>query len=116
MERQNSTPALDDFPPPPPNTRITSSISLTLRDENIAPKEGSKASRFFKRMSVLAGPKRKTGTQSPPLSRSPVKSQSTLTMPHDARPLSVVTAKSDTPPAAVVGDLNVQFPDSLVSC
>lgn len=116
MERQNSTPALDDFPPPPPNTRITSTMSLTVRDENIAPKEGNKASRFFKRMSVLAGPKRKSGgTQSPPVSRSPVKSQSNLMTPIDARPLSVATAKSDTPPAAVVGDLNVQFPDSLVS-
>ncbi|KAI5367803.1 Putative ADF-H/Gelsolin-like domain superfamily [Septoria linicola] len=111
---QNLTPGLDSFPPPPPNTRITSNMSLAVTDENVAPKEGSKASRFFKRMSILAGPKRKNGAHSPPVNRSPVKSEANLAAPDDARRASVATAKSDTPPAAVVGDLNVQFPDSLL--
>lgn len=116
LQRHHSTPALDEFPPPPPNIRISSTMSLPVPDENIAPKEGNKASRFFKRMSVLAGPKKKSGPHSPPASRSPLKSQSTLSPPQSARPMSVAATKSDTPPAAVVGDLNVQFPDSLVSC
>lgn len=114
FHRHHSTPALDEFPPPPPNIRITSTMSLPVPDENVAPKEGNKASRFFKRMSVLAGPKKKSEPHSPPASRSPLKSQSTLSPPQSARPMSVAGMKSDTPPAAVVGDLNVQFPDSLL--
>ncbi|CAK1361367.1 hypothetical protein CB0940_03247 [Cercospora beticola] len=110
-ERQKSAPALDDFPPPPPNVRVNSAMSLNSNDENVAPEKASKATRFFKRMSNLTGSKKKNSPVEP---RSPTKSDSMLSAPEAARPVSLAVSKPDTPPAVVVGDLNVQFPDSLL--
>ncbi|EME85659.1 uncharacterized protein MYCFIDRAFT_213945 [Pseudocercospora fijiensis CIRAD86] len=111
---QPGSPGLDDFPPPP-NNQVLSTKSLTPTDENIAPKEGSRTSRFFKRMSTLTGPKKKTSP--PPMASSTSLVSNEATSPLKASPVqreSLATEKSDTPPAVVVGDLNVQLPDSLL--
>jgi len=98
------SPSAEDFPPPPTHARASYTSS---NDEHAAYKEGSRTSRFFKRMSNLGGghKRRNSGPQS---------------MPHaldvSSRTGSVATTdRSDMPPAVVIGDLNVQFPDSLVS-
>ncbi|KAM3423481.1 hypothetical protein BST61_g909 [Cercospora zeina] len=108
-QRQKSmNPALDDVPPPPPNVREHSVMSPNSNDETAAPEKASKASRFFKRMSNLAGTKKKNSPVEPKSTPSAVKT------PDSTAPVSVAGSKPDTPPAAVVGDLNVQFPDSLL--
>ncbi|KXS95408.1 hypothetical protein AC578_6772 [Pseudocercospora eumusae] len=110
----SGSPGLDDFPPPP-SSRVLSTNSLTPTDENNVPKEGSRTSRFFKRMSTLGGPKKKNSSHPMASSTSLVSNEATspLRTPPIQRE-SVATEKSDTPPAVVVGDLNVQLPDSLL--
>lgn len=111
---QASMSGLESFPPPPSSTL---GMQAATRDENAAPKEGSKASRFFKRMSSF-GPKKKSGPQPSSSStslRSISENSNVSTVQRTSKRASVTTQKTDTPPAAVVGDLNVQFPDSLVS-
>jgi hypothetical protein len=82
-----------------------SSSAISFNDENVPLEKGSKTSRFFKRVSALGGgAKRKSVAQSVASSTSgqgPLRESLTPDM-------------SDMPPAVVVGDLNVQFPDSLV--
>ncbi|KXT08981.1 hypothetical protein AC579_4020 [Pseudocercospora musae] len=110
----SGSPGLDDFPPPPSNP-VQSTSSLTPTDESIAPKEGSRTSRFFKRMSTLTGPKKKSSPH--PMASSTSLVSNEATSPLKTPPMqreSVATEKSDTPPAVVVGDLNVQLPDSLL--
>ncbi|KAF2162154.1 hypothetical protein M409DRAFT_27537 [Zasmidium cellare ATCC 36951] len=109
--RQASSPALDDFPPPPSSSRNQSQMSLASNDENVAPKEGGRTSRFFKRMSTIpfGASKRKSTAQSN--STTSLASSDGGNKP--SQRISV-TAEKDTPPAVVVGDLNVQFPDSLL--
>jgi hypothetical protein len=101
-------PSFDDFPPPP--THGTAATPTANNDESVVPKESTKTSRFFKRMSNI-GSKRKT-TQSIASSNSPVSERGSI-VPTTGTGSS--KDKADMPPAAVVGDLNVQFPDSLVS-
>lgn len=120
--RQGSTPGLDEFPPPPSSRGIPnsgkSSLSGASNDENAPPKEGGRTSRFFKRMSNFGGPKRKSGNQSGASTTSLTSIASNETskpqQPATQRQ-SVASEKADAPPPVVVGDLNVQFPDSLVS-
>lgn len=111
--KQTSSPALDDFPPPPSTGLSQSQMSIASNDENAAPKEGGRTSRFFKRMSTLpfGGSKRKSMAQSQASTTSLASSDG------GSKPNQRVSmaAEKDTPPAVVVGDLNVQFPDSLVS-
>lgn len=110
--KQTQSPALDDFPPPPSANRTQSQMSLASNDENPAPKEGGRTSRFFKRMSAIpfGNSKRKSTSQSQASSTST--SSDGGSKPNQ---LISIAAEKDTPPAVVVGDLNVQFPDSLVS-
>jgi len=100
-------PRPDDFPALPLNMG-NSPASVPTAEENVPSKETSRTSRFFKRMSYLGGSKRRSAQQSvsPP----------GLTTGGDAaaKPANI-SEKPDMPPAVMVGDLNVQFPDSLVS-
>ena len=104
--RSPLSPTADDFPPPPIN-RTLASYQATGNDENAAPKEGTRTSRFFKRMSNFGGKRRSGGLQSVANSSSPV-SERNASLPGSKD-------KPELPPALVVGDLNIQFPDSLVS-
>lgn len=73
---------------------------------------GSRTSRFFKRMSNFGNTSSKRRSVATPVAStvaSPV-----LTETSASRAASVATDR-DTPPAVQVGDLNVQFPDTLVS-
>ncbi|KAK4505590.1 hypothetical protein PRZ48_003553 [Zasmidium cellare] len=111
--KQAPSPALDDFPPPPSASGNRSQMSLASNDENVAPKEGGRTSRFFKRMSTFpfyAGKRQSTAHSNSTTSLASNDSSSNM---KSSRRISV-TAEKDTPPAVVVGDLNVQFPDSLL--
>lgn len=103
------TPSADDFPPPP-TQRNSHASSMNVGDDSAAPKEGSRTSRFFKRMSNFGtGHKRRTSGQ------NVVSAMSALDVSSNQRSsTAAATDRSDTPPAVVVGDLNVQFPDSLL--
>ncbi|KAK5122106.1 hypothetical protein LTR85_004352 [Meristemomyces frigidus] len=106
------TPSPEDFPPPPSNAVNPRSSFASSSDEPVAPKEGTRTSRFFKRMSNLGGGgghKRKASGQ------ISFNTASTHDMPTFAqRSNSANTDKSDMPPPVVVGELNSQFPDSLL--
>jgi hypothetical protein len=108
-----ATPSPDDFPEPP--LRATTSRTSVEETAPAPAKEGSRTSRFFKRMSHLGGGnKRRSGMQQQQTGASP----STTDVRGGAqRTASIVTAgsKSDMPPAVLVGNLNIQFPDTLVS-
>lgn len=96
----------DDFPAPPLSTSNLPSPVPTV-EENAPFKEGSRTSRFFKRMSYLSGSKRKSAQQS--------LNDPGLTVGGDAVAKSAsMSEKPEMPPPAIVGDLNVQFPDSLL--
>jgi hypothetical protein len=86
---------------------------LSPSKENVAPKEGSRASRFLKRVSTL-GVKKKSDKH-PSHSLASFAGSESNNMLHPEQRANIITVKPDTPPAVVVGDLNVQFPDSLVS-
>ncbi|KAI7418227.1 hypothetical protein KC336_g9736, partial [Hortaea werneckii] len=103
------TPSADDFPPPP-TQRHSHASSMNVGDDSAVPKEGSRTSRFFKRMSNFGtGHKRRTSGQ------NVMSAMSALDVSSNQRSsTAAATDKSDTPPAVVVGDLNVQFPDSLL--
>lgn len=100
------SPTVDDFPPPPSHR----ANSLTYNDENSAPKEGTRTSRFFKRMSNLGGKRTSIAQQS--LGSSSASERGSVAVHNPTLPTS--RDSSDMPPAVVVGDLNIQFPDSLV--
>ena len=111
--RSPLSPNVDDFPPPP-SYRIQASNTAPPNDENMAPKETTRTSRFFKRMSYIGGSKRRSnGPQPVANSSSPVSERTSSTANYAS--LSGSKDKLELPPALVVGDLNIQFPDSLVS-
>lgn len=124
--RAQPSPTMDDFPSPPMPMHTqpydtASSLIQPQYDEPAAPKESSRASRFFKRMSNLGGgkdSKRQSQQSSGGLfNRSGSNGDLTSLPPATTVPNSHhLPDKSDMPPAVLVGDLNVQFPDSLVSC
>lgn len=103
-----ATPEMVDFPAPPHQAASSASIN----DENGTPKMGTRTSRFFKRVSTFSGPKKRRSEQSVMETASVVSLESGTGTKNNRA--SVATHQSDTPPAVVVGDLNVQFPDSLV--
>ena len=73
---------------------------------------GSRTSRFFKRMSNFGNNSSKRRSVVNPV--LPSVASPAPTEPSASRQASVA-ADRDTPPAVQVGDLNVQFPDTLVS-
>lgn len=95
------------------------SASIISTDEP----SGSRTSRFFKRMSNFGNNSSKrrsvvlTGVASPPTASAPFEpSASRQPSVAAATPTTTTTTVDrDTPPAVQVGDLNVQFPDTLVS-
>jgi hypothetical protein len=103
--RQKPSVNVDDFPPPPSHA----AAPAPSNEENAPAKETTRTSRFFKRMSNI-GSKRKP--QSIASSTSPASERGSLIAPVHPAPSK---DKADMPPAITVGDLNIQFPDSLVS-
>ncbi|SMY21737.1 unnamed protein product [Zymoseptoria tritici ST99CH_1A5] len=107
FSRRRKTASSEDAGAVGRHSRNTSSAG-TLNEDNAAPsiKEGNMASRFFKRVSTLGGPK----------SRKSVAPSVTSSMSGQGTTISerAEADTSDTPPGVVVGDLNVQFPDSLL--
>ena len=112
------SPHPDDFPVPPAvgAPRAQSSTSLASNnDENAGAKEGTRTSRFFKRMSNIAT-KRRSAAQGSIASESTNSASDIGSLKAKGAAASRDGERSaDMPPAVVVGSLNVQFPDSLVS-
>nr|POF18663.1 hypothetical protein CFP56_62171 [Quercus suber] len=101
-------PSPDDFPPPPKHMITSGTSFMNWGDENAAPKEGSRTSRFFKRMSGFGVSKRKSMIQ-------PSNADPSLDNLNFGRSTPSIAAQDrDMPPAVVVGVLNVQFPDTLL--
>lgn len=118
------------------STASLASDSRESRDDS--EKSSSRTTRFFKRISTL-GNKRKSVTQAPtsppvtPPVTSPKADPTPTVAPATLSPLASsrsvpsliqamksskeepVTATEDVPPPVVIGDINVQFPDNLVS-
>lgn len=109
--KQASSPTAEDFPVPPPSIKPQAIQPAPAVEENIAPKEGTKTSRFFKRMSNIGNKRRSMVAQSVASTESPTSERGSLF----ANNLPASKEKSDLPPALTVGDLNIQFPDSLVN-
>ncbi|KAF2486386.1 hypothetical protein BDY17DRAFT_291404 [Neohortaea acidophila] len=100
------SPTAEDFPPPPQSTRSSAmGVRNSAYDENGAPKEGSRTTRFFKRMSNIGGKRRSAMQQVP-------EGGSNAAVSNSATPIT--TAGGNILPAVSVGDLNIQFPDSLL--
>ncbi len=114
-----SSPTAEDFPAPPPSNKPVPSqpshafVPPHLNDESAAPKEATRTSRFFKRMSTIGNKRRSTVAQSIASSASPASERGSV-MGHNTN-LASNKDKPEPPPALTVGDLNIQFPDSLVS-
>ena len=106
--------------PVPANEEIRpGSASIISTDEP----SGSRTSRFFKRMSNFgnnSSKRRSVVLPSPPTASTPFEPSASrrpsvaTAAPTTTAPTAAVVDR-DTPPAVQVGDLNVQFPDTLVS-
>jgi hypothetical protein len=95
--------------PVPANEDVRSgAASIVSNDEPST----SRTSRFFKRMSNFGNNSSKRRSVVNPV--LPTVASPAPTEPSASRQASVATDR-DTPPAVQVGDLNVQFPDTLVS-
>ncbi|TKA34937.1 hypothetical protein B0A54_13900 [Friedmanniomyces endolithicus] len=108
------TPSAEDFPAPPMQMTNSNISAGSLNDDNPASRDaGSRTSRFLKRISNLGATgkdRRRSGAQ-----QSLAGSSNAASTVDVGRSGSVYHDRSDMPPSVVVGDLNVQFPDSLVS-
>ena len=87
--------------------------STSLASEGVEVEKNSKTSRFFKRISTLGGNKRKSVSQTPTVPQVEAAYQ-VPGIPQDRRTAAAARKDSapDIPPPIVVGDLNVQFPDT----
>lgn len=101
-------PSVDDFPAPPP-THISNSSPPAAEEPA---QHSTRTSRFFKRMSNIGSKRKSTAPQSIASSASPASERGSVITAN--LPLPYVKDRSDAPPAVHVGDLNIQFPDSLV--
>jgi hypothetical protein len=106
-----SSPTADDFPVPPPSVKPQATQPAPANEDSAAPKESTRTSRFFKRMSTIGNKRRSTVAQSIASSGSPASERGSVITNN----LPGSKDRSDLPPALTVGDLNIQFPDSLVS-
>ena len=88
--------------PPPAAARSQSITSIESTESRSEEKKGSKASRFLKRMSNSFSPSKKSSTQT----LSPTVQEETI----EETPADKAVAQP-----MEIGDLNVQFPDTLVS-
>jgi len=108
--------------PVPANEDVRPGSASTISTDEPS---GSRTSRFFKRMSNFGNNSSKrrsvalSGATSPPPAAAPAPTETSASRrPSEAatRATMATTATDrDTPPAVQVGDLNVQFPDTLVS-
>ncbi|KAK0797701.1 hypothetical protein LTR75_009734 [Friedmanniomyces endolithicus] len=107
------TPSAEDFPVPPMQMTNSNISAGSLNDDNPASRDaGSRTSRFLKRISNLGATgkdRRRSGAQ-----QSLAGSSNAASTVDVGRSGSVYHDRSDMPPSVVVGDLNVQFPDSLL--
>ncbi|KAK0289870.1 hypothetical protein LTR91_009311 [Friedmanniomyces endolithicus] len=107
------TPSAEDFPAPPMQMTNSNISAGSLNDDNPASRDaGSRTSRFLKRISNLGATgkdRRRSGAQ-----QSLAGSSNAASTVDVGRSGSVYHDRSDMPPSVVVGDLNVQFPDSLL--
>ncbi|KAK3721592.1 hypothetical protein LTR37_003148 [Vermiconidia calcicola] len=100
-----SSPSVDDFPSPPRTNSVSANDeAATSRDKD------TRTSRFFKRMSNIGNKRRSGAPQSIASSTSTASERGSFV----AASMPSSKDRQDTPPAVVVGDLNVQFPDSLL--
>lgn len=93
-------------------SRQTSTTTLASQDSD---KSGSRTSRFFKRMSHMGG--RRRSLAPPPMATVNEPSTQSSAPSEKERRHSTMTRKDsvpDIPPPIVIGDLNVQFPDTLL--
>ncbi|KAK0932331.1 hypothetical protein LTR29_016082 [Friedmanniomyces endolithicus] len=107
------TPSAEDFPAPPMQMTNSNISAGSLNDDNLASRDaGSRTSRFLKRISNLGATgkdRRRSGAH-----QSLAGSSNAASTVDVGRSGSVYHDRSDMPPSVVVGDLNVQFPDSLL--
>ncbi|KAK5119059.1 hypothetical protein LTR62_000270 [Meristemomyces frigidus] len=108
------TPSADDFPPPPSQSNMSSTTqrasTVSSNEDTLNHKDTSRTSRFFKRMSNFGGKdRRRSGVQQ---SGQPYRTDSIDATA--SAPRSNSQQDRDSPPPVVVGDLNIQFPDSLL--
>lgn len=104
-------PSPDDFPPPPSHMITSGTSFMNWGDESVAPKEGSRTSRFFKRMSGIGGNMRKSVILPSVVDYTAPPSDA---VNPDRRTSIMASQDRDTSAAIAVGDLNVQFSDSLM--
>lgn len=107
--RHRTSPVLEDAPPTPTMAQSSSATSLLSNDENAPPKEGTRTSRFFKRMSNIGG-----GGKRKSIAQQSMGSTLNVAGIGDGHSGAACKETSDKPSAATVGDLNIQFPDNLV--
>ncbi|OQO14520.1 hypothetical protein B0A48_01398 [Cryoendolithus antarcticus] len=93
-----------NYPPPPP-----SSTGVSFFDDSpaVAPAATSRTSRFFKRMSNIGGNSKRRSIAAQSVGSS-------VASPTERTGSAAERDRSDMPPGVVVGDLNVQFPDTLL--
>lgn len=112
------SPHADDFPAPPvsaaPRTQSSTSLA-SANEDNSAPKEGTRTSRFFKRMSNIATKRRSAAQGSSAGDSVNSNSEQTTSKSKSGAASRDGERSAEMPPAISVGNLNVQFPDSLVS-
>lgn len=112
-----------------PKVTLSKHTSTTSIASDDSQKSASRTSRFFKRISHIGGGKRKSISQSPmpsvpepsavesaPSTRPATRRESSARSYTTSRNNSMVRKDSvpDIPPPIVIGDLNVQFPDTLL--
>ncbi|KAK6438672.1 hypothetical protein LTR95_005132, partial [Oleoguttula sp. CCFEE 5521] len=92
-----------NYPPPP-----SSSTGVSFFDDSpaVAPAATSRTSRFFKRMSNIGGNSKRRSIAAQSVGSS-------VASPVERTGSAAERDRSDMPPGVVVGDLNVQFPDTL---
>ncbi|WPH01992.1 Hypothetical protein R9X50_00484600 [Acrodontium crateriforme] len=114
LRKASLTPIDDDAPLASPDM-VASGHPFMNWDAEPDFKEGTRTSRFFKRISNIGSSKRlsiKSGTRSPP-SGSHMSINSDFSIGTHSGFMNIAE-KTETPPELEIGNLNVQFPDSLL--
>lgn len=113
------TPAADEIPVPPFSPKnVSSSGSASIISDDASAPASSRTSRFFKRMSNFGTTNKRRSVTAQSVGSI---TSTDLTTPRNGSVAPAVGGverekdRSDMPPAVAVGDLNVQFPDTLVS-
>ncbi|KAL1628077.1 hypothetical protein SLS56_006007 [Neofusicoccum ribis] len=91
-------------PPPMPRSQSVTSFDSTATEEGEEKKKGNRASRLLKRMSNSLSSSKKSLNQ---MMSSPVQEE-------PSEPIQPIQEKKESQPGIEIGDLNVQFPDTLL--